>query len=182
MTTQKPDINTNFSGNDDPGNHIQQSCPQLIQHPVYITPTNGEMINENSIKKSVTGRSHDLLSESISALFGGTEKNHKKPSARLASLSQDLNLDCSTQNTSAAHLIVTFSERQYSVNANLSSPLPNHDHHNYIFHATLCEVYKYKHRHWIMYIRCTSSEQCYCTLQCNMHIKHSYLHKSARDH
>jgi hypothetical protein len=49
MTTQKLDINTNFSGHDDPGNHIQQLCLKFIQQPVY-TPTNGAMINENSIK------------------------------------------------------------------------------------------------------------------------------------
>jgi len=63
---------------------------------LYIPTTNSETINENSIKKRVTARSHDLLSDSISALFGGTEKKHKKkpPLARIASLSQDLNLDC----------------------------------------------------------------------------------------
>ena len=27
-----------------------------------------------------------------------------------------------------------------------------------------------------------SSEQCYCTIQCSMHIKHSWLHKSASNH
>jgi hypothetical protein len=89
------------------------------------------MINENSIKKCMTARSHDLVSESISALFGGTEENHKKPLARITSVSQELNLDFSTQNISAGHLSVTFSERPNSVNANLSSPLPNPDHHNY---------------------------------------------------
>jgi hypothetical protein len=78
--------------------------------------------------------------DSTAALFGGTEKNHKNPSASIASLSQDMKMDCSTQNTSAAHLIVAFSESQNSVNTNLSGPLPNHDHHNYIFHTTLCEL------------------------------------------
>jgi len=97
MSTQKSDMNTNFSGHNDPGNHIQQLCRQF--KILYIPPKNGEMINENNIKKHVTARSHYLLSDSISALFGGTEKNHKKPLARIASLSQDLNPDCSTQNT-----------------------------------------------------------------------------------
>jgi hypothetical protein len=36
----------------------------------------------------------------------------QKPSSRMANLGQDLNLDCSTQNTSATHLIVTFNEHQ----------------------------------------------------------------------
>jgi hypothetical protein len=79
---------------------------------LYIPTTKREMINENSIKKRMTARSHDLVSESISALFGGKEENHKKPSARITSVSQDLNLDFSTQNTSAAHLSVIFNKRK----------------------------------------------------------------------
>jgi hypothetical protein len=72
-------------------------------------------------------------------------RNHKKPSARIASLSQDLNQDCSTQNTSVARLIVIFSERQNRANANLSGQLPIPDHHNYIFQTTLCELYMPRH-------------------------------------
>jgi hypothetical protein len=35
------------------------------------------MNNENNIKKHATARSHDLLSDSIPALFGGTQKPQK---------------------------------------------------------------------------------------------------------
>lgn len=63
---------------------------------LYIPPTNGEMINENSIKKYVTARSHDLLSV-FQHCLEGWRKTTKNPQARIASLSQDLNLDCSTQ-------------------------------------------------------------------------------------
>lgn len=65
-------------------------------NPLYIPPTNGEMINENSIKKCVTARSHDLLSVFQHCLEEQRKTTKKKPTARIASLSQDLNLDCST--------------------------------------------------------------------------------------
>jgi len=68
------------------------------------------------------------------------EKNHKKPSSQDSQPEPRFEPGLLNSNTSAAHLIVASSERQNSVDANLSGPLPNHDHHNYIFHTTLCEL------------------------------------------